>query len=365
MNEFDKLLESGLLDEETKSALKEALDNRIKVKLTEEKDKLRDEFARRYEHDKKVMIEAADNMFTETVRKELTELHEEREQLIKSKVNYKKMTKEHAKAIQKFASSKLHEEIAELRADRKGLAEALQKFEQFAVKQITRELTEFHEDKRNLVETRTKLVREARGKIEESRRDFIKNASGLVESRLKKLVSNEIKSFREDIKEARKNNFGRRIFEAFMAEFMVSHSSDGTKLKEMVNAVKERDEKLQEALGKLEKQQKVLESTKTKVAVAENRLERHKKLNELLSPLPRNKKEVMAELLENVQTKRLDEAFKKHIKYVLNESSNKDRKSVLKEEFRKDVTGDRKPIIEHDSDNDDDLGRIKKLAGLL
>ena len=77
MKDFEKLLESGLLDEETTSALKEAVDAKVNARLEESKDVLREEFVRRYEHDKKVMVEAADKMFNEHLS---TELNDDRNQ---------------------------------------------------------------------------------------------------------------------------------------------------------------------------------------------------------------------------------------------------------------------------------------------
>ncbi len=370
MAEFEKLLESGLLDEETKAALQEAIDNKVASRVEEEKDNLREEFARRYEHDKKVMVEAADKMFSETLEKELAETHEERKQFLESKVRYKKMVREHAKAVQQFATSKLYEEIKELRSDRKQLAEALVKFEKFAVKHLTKELVEFHEDKRDLVESKVKLVKEARSKIEETRKQFVRRAAMVTEAFVESVLRKEIGTFRKDIKEARKNNFGRRIFEAFAADFMASHLADGTEKKKLMNTVREREKKLGETIDLIKKQQKLLERSTAKTRLAESKLQRHKKLNELLSPLPKDKKELMAELLDKVDTGRLDEAYKKHIKFVLREDSRKSRKPLAENAkgTRFEVTGNRKSLIEKvptgSEVEDDEILTLKRLAGL-
>lgn len=369
MKEFEKLLESGLLDEETKNALQEAIDKKVNEKIEESKDKLREDFAKRYEHDKAVMIEAADKMFSETMEKELKELTEEKQSYIESKVQYRKMIKNHAQAIQKFATSKLHEEVKELRQDRKELTEALLKFEKFAVKHLTTELKEFHEDKRDLVESKVRLVKEAQVKIDETKKDFVQKAALVTEAFIEEILRKEIGTFRKDIKEARKNNFGRRIFEAFAADFMASHLSDGTEKKKLVKTIHEREKKLSESIVLLKKQQKLLERTKAKVNLAESKLERHKKLNELLSPLPRDKKELMAELLDKVDTSRLDEAYKKHVKFVLREDSKASRKSLVEnaQNVRSEVTGDREKLNERVSTketDDDEIIKLKKLAGI-
>lgn len=363
---FEKLLESGLLDEETTKVLKEALEAKVSERLEESKEALREEFVRRYEHDKRVMVEAADNMFNEHLHKAISELVEEKNSVIAEKIKYKKMVRENAKAIQTFAVTKLREEIAELRGDRKGLAEAMLVFEKFAVGKLTEELKEFHIDKRDLVETKVNLVRTAKSKINETKKEFVRRAAKLVEAKVESTMRKELTDFRKDIKESRKNYFGRRLFEAFEAEFLASHSSDGTKLKEMVDAIKERDVKISEALTLIEEKNQIIEATTAKKSLAENKLVRHKKLIELLGPLPRDKKELMGELLDRVPTSKLDEAYKKNVKYVLNE--RKAQPNVLKEGKKSNLreeTGNKRRIVEsvEEIDNVDEL-RLRKLAGL-
>ena len=369
MKDFEKLLESGLLDEETSKALTDALDTKVQEKIEESKESLREEFVQRYEYDKKVMVEAADKMFNEGLEAELKELRAEKSKLIESKVKYKRMIKENAKAIQKFAAEQLKAEIVELRKDRKGLAEGLVAFENFAVKKLTAELSEFHADKRDLVETKVRLIKEAKAQIDVTKREFVRRASNIVESKVKSTMTKEIKDFRKDIKESRKNYFGRRIFEAFQAEFMASHSSDGTMLKDMDNAIKERDNKIAESATQIDELTVLSNAADAKTKLAESKLVRHKKLGELLGPLPRSKKELMGELLDKTPTRKLDEAYKKHIQYVLGDSKGgkvlaerKEEKSVR----RSSKTGNKRIIesTENDTMMALDTARMKKLAGL-
>lgn len=364
MKDFEKLLESGLLDEETTSAIKEAIDAKVNERLEESKENLREEFVRRYEHEKKVMIEAADAMFNEHLTRELTALNEEKNALIEEKVKYKRMIKENAQAIQRFAADKLKSEISELRGDRKSLAEAMVKFENFAVKKLTSELSEFHTDKRELVETKVRLIKEAKSKLDETKAEFIRRASAIAGAKLEEAVRKEIGDFRKDIAESRKNFFGRRIFEAFQAEFMASHASDGTLIKELKNAVKERDTKLAESKAMIEEKNTLLENAEAKQRLAESKLVRSRKLSELLGPLPKRQKELMSELLDKVPTAKLDESYKKHIKYVL---GNKEGKvlSESKKTSQLSSTEGNKRITESVSDADlADITQLKKLAGL-
>lgn len=370
-NNFEKLLEGGLLDEETSKALKEAINTKVEERLEEEKEKLREEFVQRYEHDKKVMVEAADKMFNENFDKEIKSLVGERAALTESKVAYKRMIKENAIAIHKFIATKLHEEIAEFRKDRKDMAEGMLMFEKFAVKKLGEEIAEFQTDKKELVETKVKLIKEAKSKIEESKKEFVRRAAKIVETNIETAMRKEIGDFRKDIKESRKNFFGRRLFEAFQAEFMASHASDGTKVKDLFGALKERDTKLAEANRKLVAQKDLLESATTKKKLAESKLQRHKKLSELLTPLPRDQKQLMGELLDKVPTMKLDESYKKHLKYVLDGTSNKS--SVLAESVTKkhlsSSTGNKRIVESKDVDEttaftQEEEKRLQVLCGI-
>ena len=366
MAKIQDLFESGLLDEETKEALQEAWDARLIEAREEVATELREEFVKRYEHDKLVMVEAADKMFEETLHKELGEFNQERKQFVEGRVQYKKMVRNNAKAIREFASKRLVGEIKELREDRKQLADALRKFENFSIRQLTKELTEFHNDKKELVEQKVRLVSNAKTQLDETKTLFVKKAAIVVEGMVEGAIRKEITQFRHDIADARKNNFGRRIFEAFAAEYMASQYSDGTQAKKLLNAVTERETKLEEAMNLIGKQNTLLNNADSKIKLVENRFIRHKKLNELLRPLPKDKKAVMSDLLENVQTSKLDAAYKKHIKFVLKEATQSRSNSRLDEnrEYRSEVRGNRKPLIKENNEIEDEIVHLKKLAGI-
>ena len=62
---ISKLVESGAISEDTQKAIQEAWDSKVKENKDVVGAELREEFAKRYEHDKSNMIEAIDKMMTE------------------------------------------------------------------------------------------------------------------------------------------------------------------------------------------------------------------------------------------------------------------------------------------------------------
>jgi hypothetical protein len=84
----------------------------------------------------------------------------------------------------------------------------------------------------------------------------------------------------------------------------------------------------------------------------------------LLAPLNREKREVMGNLLESVQTPRLKNAFEKYLPAVLEDRSRKSNRTLT--ESVSVATGDktvRESVIEEDT-SVDNVVELKRLAGL-
>ena len=69
---ISKLVESGAISEDVQKSIQEAWDSKIKENREVVSAELREEFAKRYEHDKSNMIEAIDKMMTEKLSDEIT-----------------------------------------------------------------------------------------------------------------------------------------------------------------------------------------------------------------------------------------------------------------------------------------------------
>ena len=176
---ISKLVESGAISEDVQKGIQEAWDLKIKENKEQVGAELREEFAKRYEHDKANMIEAIDTMMNEKLSEEITKFVEDRKALAQEKIAYKENVGKHSAKLEEFILSKLNEELKELHSDRKGVHENFKKMEEFVVNALAKEIKEFHEDKKGVVETKVKLVAEAKkqmAKMKEAyqrRRDLI------------------------------------------------------------------------------------------------------------------------------------------------------------------------------------------------
>lgn len=396
--EIQDLLENEVLGEDVKTALKEAFDNKVKAM----EQKLQEDYAARYSHDKAALVEAMDKMLSDSIRSELTEFAEDRSALItqraklskqtlESRKLYSKKLAEHAKKLDRFVIKQLKTELAEFTEDRKtldtqrlemakqlegikassshALKERVNKLENFVLKQLSEEIAEFQADKKALIEQRVRLAHEGKKKIAEAQNKFLNRASSAVHKTLNEVIKKELEQWRDDIKVARENNFGRKIFEAVAAEYMASYLSEGSEVKKLTRKLEEQKATLVAAEKKIHEHKKLMESAVNKAVVATEHVQRIQTLNELLAPLTREKKAVMENMLKDIKTQNLKEAFNRYLPAVVNGAQGKVTLAEGTQTTPVAKTGDRnnnqlaKAVIE-ESKTPDDLGVILHLAGI-
>lgn len=285
---LQKLLEADVLAEDTKKELETA----FKTKLDE-------------------AVETAKKESAADVRAELTEQWvQERDALIE--------------AVDTKVGEFLESELTELRED-------IDRF---------RDLEADYAEK--LVEAKAQMANELKGDMGE----LVEKIDAFLEIRL----AAEMDELREDIEDAKKKEFGRKIFEAFVEEYADSYADDES----LEGTLRETEERLADT-------QQALEESERRLA----KRERDVKLQHVLSPLDEGSKEreVMEAILRNVATEQLDEGYKTFIGRVIRETkeqTSEKEKGVLaedaskkKEEGSKElkergvlVTGDREEVLE-------------------
>lgn len=260
------------------------------------------------------------------VRAELTETWvKEREALIE--------------AIDTKVGEFLEEELGELRED----------VERF------RDLEAEYAEK--LVEAKAAMGDELKGDL----RELVEKLDAFLEIRL----AAEFEELREDIQEQKKNQLGRRIFEAVQAEFAAEYADEESS-----------QASLRETESRLADTEQALEESERKRAIIERRV----KLEEVLAPLAGRQREVMEAILKNVDTEQLEEGYKTFIGRVIresNEDANSEKEGkVLAEGAKEDddsqekdlsegqiKTGDDEGVIT-EGENDEDSARANRLAKL-
>ena len=147
---------------------------------------------------------------------------EEARRYLQERVKYATQIGEHSSKLKAFVFDRLQSEISELHSDQKVMAENFQKLEEFVVDALSKEIAEFNEDKQDVAETKVRLIREAKAHFEKVRTKFITKSAEAVTTIVEKTLKNEISQLREDIDAARKNDFGRRLYESYAQEYSQS-----------------------------------------------------------------------------------------------------------------------------------------------
>ena len=362
------LIDSGLINEDVAGELKTAFDTKLMEAKDQVRGELRNEFAQRYEHDRSVMVEALDKMVTESLSEEIKEFHEEKTAINEDRVKAKLKLKESATKFNNFMVTKLAEEIKELRTDRKVQLENQDKLQKFIVHALAKEIKEFAQDRQAVVEQRVKLVAEGRKQLTALKSKFIAESSKRVGATVATHLKGELSQLKEDIKTARENSFGRKIFETFAGEFSTTYLNDKAETRKIVNVLNDKEQELAESMVKLAKANQIIESKEREVNIIKESTQREKELVKLTASLNNEKAQVMRSLLESVQSDKLKNAFDKYLPAVLNEGSEKARKSSLTESVSTVVDGNKsakkEQYVEEDYDAGSNVIDLKRLAGL-
>jgi hypothetical protein len=356
------LFENNVISEEIKESIELAWEQRISENREQVAQSLREEFAQKYEHDKSTMVEAVDRMLAEQLSAELVEFADDRRQLAEMKVKYARAMKQNAGLMNEFVKRQLVAEVRELHEDQVAMASKFGKLEEFVVEALAQEITEFFKDKQDLAETKVRLIREGRKEIQKVKEAFVQRAAKMVESVVDTNLRSEITSLKEDIEAARRADFGRKLFEAFAAEYSTSYLNEKSETAKLLKVIDMKDLAIQEAAKAVVKAEQILESKEAEIVDLKESQTRKEIMGELLAPLNKEQREIMSELMESVKTTKLNESFDKYLPAVLNGKTQQKKQALVE---AKEVTGNKQiSNTNRSSEEDTNIVDIRKLAGL-
>ena len=361
------------------------------TKLAEEIKEFRKSNKQMIGEQKASLAKATQHVVLESLKRELSEFQASKKQFATEQKALKAKLKESAAKFDKFVFTKLAEEISEFKEQKNQLNERQNKLESFVVESLSNEIKDFAQDKKALVEARVKLVSEGRQRIKALEQKFIKESAQKLKESIPVQLSNELTSLKEDIKTAKQNHFGRKIFESFMSEFASSYVSKNEVARKLASKLAVTKQQLAESKRVAQKVKQLAESKAIEVKTLKQKNLREQTMATLLKPLNREKAKVMSDLLESVETPYLKTAFDKYLPVVLEQQSTNSatkttvnstsgvskqygqRRSVIAEKRNSIVeqTGDKpdmriNKIVESNEMDDSDLQDIQRLTtGLL
>lgn len=181
------------------------------------------------------------------------------------------------------------------------------------LKELRADIENFRDLEVETQEYRMKLKEDFKQAVQKDIATLIENLDTFLEVRL----TAELDELREDVEVIKKNEFGKKVFEAFISEFKQHYAGDDS----VESRLSETEQRLEDALATLEEAEK-------KAAA----LERSIKMEKVLAPLTGNSREVMEAILKKFDTSMLEEAYKTYVSKVLKETVKTDEKTSEKED---------------------------------
>jgi hypothetical protein len=351
MNAMLKLLENDLLSDETKKEISETFRSVLEEAKTEQEKTLRSEFAERYERDKEKIAEAVQQYIDQGVEKEMTEFRADWTALGEQRMKYVNAQA----ALKEQAQNAIRQRLAV--------------FEKAMQRAFRNETKELHEDLKRNRSAALRAITETKAQSEADREALKTKGAKVLEHILKVQFDSERRAMKEDIDKAKQNDFGSRIFEAFMGEarrlFFSSH-------KELRNLLKKLNEQKQVHEAEKAALLKQVNETKTiaQRAISENRTIkesaiRAQKESRLLSTLPVAAREKMKMMLEASSVADLDKTFRKFAPEILSEARGvPSKKTQLSEHAVSFRGGNGHSAIVEDVEDDDEIANLRHRAGI-
>lgn len=364
---LSKILESTVLNEDSKNAILEAWDTKITEARETIASELREEFATRYAHDKALIIEASDKFIRESLSDEFKDMSKDKAKIREARVTIEKKSAKLAESVLKFMKTQLSEEIREFKAERKQVNESILSMQSFVQKQLSEELEDFAKDKKELAESRVNFEKNKQKELTEVKKRFVESASKISEKIIRESLKSELGQLKQDLKESKKKIFGIKLFEAFASEFMSSHYNEGTQVSKLGKLLESTKAELANVKQTVAAKDKIIVEAKKEVHKAVAAKERADVMNNLLSPLGKQQKKVMQKLLESTETTKLQEGYQKYISMVLKEDATPiSEKSILTEGVNTKVAYDGNRSGASESETvDSQVIRMRKLSGLI
>ena len=361
LDALKNLFENNVVSEEIKESIEAAWEARIVENRNQVTQQLREEFAQRYEHDRQVMVEAIDRMLGDQLKEEIQQFVEDRNQLAEAKAKYAVKMHNDAQLMKEFVTRQLASEVKELHEDQVQMASKFHTLEKFVVEALAQEIAEFHTDKQDIAEMKVRLVREGRQALASMKEQFIKRAATLVENTVEKTLTKEIGQLKEDIEAARRNDFGRKLFEAYASEYQNSYLNEKSETAKLLKVIDKKDLQVAEAHHAVAQATQILESKEAQVKALMESKQRQEIMSELVAPLANTQKAIMIELLESVHTTKLRGSFDKYLPAVIAGEAPQKKKALVE---AKEVTGNKETHSVGSSEHENNIFNMRRLAGI-
>lgn len=348
---LSKLFENELLSEETKKEVAESFRKVLEDSKVAQEKSLRAEFAGRYDQDKVTFAEAIEQFIAQRMEKEIQEFHVDMKGLAEQRMKYvnaQAVLKEQAQA-----------------AIRKRLAV----FEKAMRRALINETKELHKDLKVNRKATLDAISEASAQAESDRHAFRVKGAKVLENIITAKLGSHMQALKEDIEKAKQNDFGARIYEAFMVEARRMFFDSNKELRSLLKKINEQQKTHAAEKAQLIAQINEVKSV-AKKAIGENRsikesAQRARVEARLLGALPPSARAKMKTLLEASAVADMEGTFKKFAPTILSETKQGGNNRSQPQQFNEHALGMRSgngKIVVAEEEDDDEIKNIRRLA---
>lgn len=376
--DLKQLLETLNITDENKIAVANYLQEQIKAIKAE----CYEDFAKKYEADNEKTMNALNLVTNDVIKEEKTKLNVHRKKLIEEKLAIQKerdnlnkeladrtaiikeefskkyndakkaLVEKNAKSfndmvlkVQSFINENVKKEVMDLRSTKRKLSEAIDQFGSFVAEQTQKCVALHRNEARKFDALKVRLVKENAQQMAKTKKAFFIETAKKVQDYVNNQMQVELREFREDLINARKNDFGLKIFETFKNEFKKSYFNEDKVAKGLLESVTKKVNTLKKTINKLDSEKNNLLAENKNLSAVKEKLLRDKIINESISFLSAEKQSMIKNLLTGCKTSELKESIKKYLPAILDEKSkskiNKNEGILLKEN-KTILTGDEK-----------------------
>lgn len=347
-----QLFESEVLSEETKDKITEAFRKVLDEAKTEQEKALRAEFAERYERDKDKIAEAVEQFVAQRMENEINEFHADMKGLAEQRLKYVN------------AQAALKEQA------QKAIRKRLEVFEKALRKALVKETKELHEDLKVNRQAALRTITETKAQAEADRQAFRTKGAKVLEHIINVKLDAQMRALKEDIEKAKQNDFGSRIFEAFMGEarrlFFNSHKELRNAMKMIAEQKKAYEGEKARLVAKINEAQSI-----ARKAIHENRhikesAQRSQVMARLLSTIPAGiAREKMKTLLESSPVADMDKTFRKFAPSILQEVKKQPQQQKQLDEYAVGIRNGNGRMTGMDDQDDQEIVQLRALAGIV
>lgn len=351
-----ELLETLNITDENKVAIAQYMQDQVKKIKAE----CFEEFSKKYNFDKEKTMEALNNVVNSSISEEKKKNDLHRKKLIESKLALQKekdnlekiladrtqaIKEEYAKKfedarkdlikenadkfnkmvvqVQNFINESVKSEVKNLRSTKRKLSEAVDTFGKF-ISENTKKCVAIHmNEARKFDAMKVRMVKENQQELAKAKKKFYQETAEMAQKYISESCAREIRNFRQDLINARKNEFGTRIFEAFKNEFKKNYFNEDKAAKNLLESVSKKVANLNRTVSKLDKEKNTLVAENKNLNAVKEKLMREKIISESISFLPAKQQSMMRNLLTGCKTSELKESIKRYLPSIVGENATK------------------------------------------